>query len=198
MYVSPSLIVATGSSPIVTLNGSGEILQSSDFSLVPIIVLDHTNQIGFQHHNVITHVKIPIHYVITIKNLCQLNNCVLTLNVRSIHLSLHLSKFISFNWHSLHSLSLLPLLKSLCITVFNVETILDDKDCLILVEILSVLTNFAFCFRRKSILLCHIIDENDICYKSILKLRHYIFNFSFDQQPYVLIEPDGCGLIAWL
>src|SRR5437868_2722741 len=139
----------------MTLNGSSEILPSPNFLLVCALNVDHIGPFSFYYHNPSMRITIPTHHVIMVKNFCELNNCLFTLNIRSIHLSLHSSSnFVRSNWHSLRSFSLLPLLKSLHITVYNEEMILDNKDCQIIVEILSMLTDFAFCFRRKSSMFC--------------------------------------------
>ena len=198
VFVSPSSISTIDSSSVMVLNGNGETLPSPNFSLVRTMTFDHINQFDFHHHATIMRITIPTHQVIVINNFCQLDNCLFTLNIRSIHLSLYTSsKFINSNWNSLRSFSVLPLLKSLHISVFNAQTILDNKDCQIIVEMLSMLTDFAFCFRRET-MLDHGHNENDVCYKSILNLRHHIFIFLLDQQSNVFIEPDGCGLIVWL
>ncbi|CAF4959570.1 unnamed protein product, partial [Rotaria socialis] len=135
-----------------------------------------------------------------INNICCLNNCLFTLNIRSIHISLYSSSnIVDINWNSLHVLPLLPLLKSLRIVVYNEKKILDSKDCQIIVEILSMLNNFAFCFRTNNDY-CRdtAIDIYDVYGKSIVNLRHHIFTYLLDQQFDIIIESDGCGLAVWL
>ncbi|CAF3600993.1 unnamed protein product [Rotaria socialis] len=196
----PSSIATIRSSSFIPLNGRGDTLLSPNFSLVRTLPLDNVDLHSFRFSEATIRVTIPTHYIILINNICCLNNCLFTLNIRSIHISLYSSSnIVDINWNSLHVLPLLPLLKSLRIVVYNEKKILDSKDCQIIVEILSMLNNFAFCFRTNNDY-CRdtAIDIYDVYGKSIVNLRHHIFTYLLDQQFDIIIESDGCGLAVWL
>ncbi|CAF1293778.1 unnamed protein product [Rotaria magnacalcarata] len=198
--VYPSSIDTIRSSSFIPLNGRGDTLLSPNFSLVRTLPLDNVDLYSFRFSEATMRVTIPTHCIILINNICCLNNCLFTLNIRSIHISLYSSSNIAdINWNSLHVLSLLPLLKSLRVVVYNEKKILDSKDCQIIVKILSMLNNFAFCFRTNNDY-CRdtAIDIYDVYGKSIVNLRHHIFTLLLDQQFNIIIESDGCGLTVWL
>lgn len=90
-------------------------------------------------------------------------------------------------------------MKSLRITVYNLETVLEDEDCQIIAGRAPMLIDFVFCFRRFEGAADD--DDNDlfnIHRKSISNLHHYISILLLDQQHKVIIEADGCGLTIWL
>jgi small GTP-binding protein len=106
--------------------------------------------------------------------------------------------FSIIDWNSLRTLSILSLLKSLRITMYNFETVLQDGHCQVIAERVPMLTDFVFCFRRKIRPVNKNNDPFKIHHKSILNLYHHISILFFDQQPKIVIETDGCGLTMWL
>ncbi|CAF1480215.1 unnamed protein product [Rotaria sp. Silwood1] len=141
-----------------------------------------------------------VSHLVLIDSLDSLNSCSLSLNIRSIQIILHYEclRLATGDWTALHSLSILPLLKSLRIFLYGMHIPPDDTSCQIIAEITPNLLDFSFCFRR-----IYYQTSYDIvaAYKEhclfIEKLRKRILNLSLDEQPYVFVEKDGCGLIMW-
>jgi hypothetical protein len=52
------------------------------------------------------------------------------------------TRFTIKNWNLLDTLSVLPLLKPLRLTVYNLETLFEDKDCQLIVKLLPMLNAY--------------------------------------------------------
>jgi hypothetical protein len=167
--------------------------------LPPTRVLQYNNQSSYHCIDTPFRLTIPTDRIIQIDCLDRLNNYFYTTNLRSLHILLRFSSlFPIINWNSLRTLPLLPLVKSLRITICNFETLLEDEHCQAIVERVPMLTDFLFCFRRYQRSPNDNNDPFNIHRKSISNLYDHISTLLFDQHPKIIIEPDGCGLIMWL
>jgi hypothetical protein len=181
------------------LNGKGGVTFLPNLVDIRTITLEHLDQYRFRHINSTVCIKIPTYRIIETNCLDILNDCLFTTNLCSVHIRFCFSsRFAAANWSLLDTLKVLPLLKSLRITVYNFETLLEDMDCQMIIKRLSVLTDFVFCFRRNTGPIDDNNDPFDIHQKSISNLHHHICNLLLDQQSKIIIEMDGCGLMVWL
>jgi hypothetical protein len=199
IYASPSSSNKIIPSNVQTLNGRGDMTFLLNPPDLRTITLEYRDQGHFHHINSTFCVKIPTYRIIETNCLDTLHDCLFTTNLRFVHIRFYLSlRFAVTNWNSLHTLSVLPLLKPLRLTGYNLETVLEDKDCQVIVKRLPMLTDFIFCFRRNIGPIDDKNDSFDIHRKSILNLHRHICNLLLDQQPKIIIETDGCGLMIWL
>jgi len=197
LYASPSSSNIIIPFNISTLNQQANILPLPKFYPVSSRVLEHNSQ---SYHDIETTIRItiPPDRIIVIDCFQRLTDFKYTGNLRSVHILFYFSlAFPTINWNLLHTFSTLPLLKSLRITIYHSETVLEDEHCQVIVKRVPMLTDFVFCFRRY-VVYCGDNDPFDIHRKSILNLYHHISILVFDQQPKIVIEPDGCGLMMWL
>jgi hypothetical protein len=139
--------------------------------------------------------------LILIDSLDSLNSSSLSLNIRFIQIVLNYEclHFASGDWTALRALSTLPLLNSLRVILYGMHIPPDDTNCQIIAETVPMLSDFSFCFRR----IYHQNPPYDYAsaYKKhslfIEQLRNRILILSLNEQPYVFVEEDGCGLIIW-
>ncbi|CAF3343288.1 unnamed protein product [Rotaria sp. Silwood1] len=147
-------------------------------------------------------VNLPIfdHLIIT-DSLDLLNKCCFSRNIRSIQITLN-QEYIHLarnDWNDLPILSTLPFLNSLRILLYDMNVPPNDISRHIIVETISNMSDFCFCFRRK-------------CYQSrrnfesahtmqaifITQLRNDILALPLNEKPRIVVEKGGYGLIAWL
>ncbi|CAF2725237.1 unnamed protein product [Rotaria sp. Silwood2] len=141
-----------------------------------------------------------LNHLSLIDSIDSLNSCSLSTNIRSIQIVLHYEclRFASGDWTDLRRLSILPLLKSLRILLYGMHIPPDSTDCKIIAETAPLLSDFSFCFRR-------IYGQNsydiDLAYTKhclfIEQLRNNILSLPLNEEPYAVVEEDGCGLIVW-
>ncbi|CAF1271985.1 unnamed protein product [Adineta ricciae] len=135
-----------------------------------------------------------------IDSLDSLRSNSLPFNVRTIQIVLHHEclHFATDDWTILRALSTLPLLKSLRILLYDMRIPPDHTSSQIIAERALLLSDFSFCFRRDKY-----PDPYDkiSAYKRhwlfIKQLRKRILLASLEREPYISVEKDGCGLVAW-
>lgn len=133
-------------------------------------------------------------------SLDSLNSCSRLINIRSIQITLNheYSRFTSDDWTSFHILSTLPLLKSLRVLLYDMHVPPDDIRCQIIAETASMVSDFCFCFRYRHVARDYYIDGIYTKHSLFIeKLRNRILALSLNQQPKILVEKDGYGLIVW-
>ncbi len=72
----------------------------------------------------------------------------------------------------------------------------DNKSCQIIAETVPIVSDFAFCFRRWDGRIDYNID--DVCMKHFLfieQLKNRILALPLNEQPCVVVEEDGHGII---
>jgi len=182
-----------------TINESPNILPLLNLQFRSTSATERINQTNYHCIDASIRKKIRTDHIIVIDCLDRLRNNLYPACLRSIHILFHFSRIYPIiNWNSLRALSDYSLLKSLRITVYDLETILEEEDCQVIIERLPMLIDFVFCFRRYT---GPDDDKNDsfnIHRKSILNLYHHISMLLFRQQFKMIIEADGCGLSVWL
>ena len=99
-------------------------------------------------------------------------------------------QFVMPKWSELRSLSALPKMSSLRLTLFDVTTTPDETSCQIIAEVASTMADFSFCFQRSN----GLIDD---CRAFIEQLRYRILTVSGKNQPCYTVSSLGCELIVW-
>ena len=140
-----------------------------------------------------------VSHLILIDSLYSLNCYSLSLNIRSIQIILHYQCLASttVDWTILCALSTLPLLKSLRILLYNMRIPPDDTSCQIIAETAPLLSDFSFCFRYDCEDSYDVVSSHKKHWLFIKQLRKRILILSLNEEPYVCIENDGCGIIVW-
>ncbi|CAF3968982.1 unnamed protein product [Rotaria sordida] len=146
-------------------------------------------------------VNLPIfdHLIIT-DSLDLLNKCCFSRNIRSIQITLN-QEYIHLarnDWNDLPILSTLPFLNSLRILLYDMNVPPNDVSRHIIVETISNMSDFCFCFRRKNY-------GNRENFESahtmqaifITQLRNDILALPLNEKPRIAVEKGGYGLIAW-
>ncbi|CAF4498120.1 unnamed protein product [Rotaria sp. Silwood2] len=146
-------------------------------------------------------VNLPIfdHLIIT-DSLDLLNKCCFSRNIRSIQITLN-QEYIHLarnDWNDLPILSTLPFLNSLRILLYDMNVPPNDISRHIIVETISNMSDFCFCFRRKNY-------GNRRNFESahtmqaifITQLRNDILALPLNEKPRIVVEKGGYGLIAW-
>ncbi|CAF3631611.1 unnamed protein product [Rotaria socialis] len=122
-------------SNVRTLNERDDISFLRNPADLRTITLRSYDQYSFHNISSAFCIKIPTYRIIETNCLDILNDCFFTTNLRSIHIRLYFSlKIPIMDWNSLHTLSVLQLLKSLHLTVYDLDTVLEDKDCQVIVK----------------------------------------------------------------
>jgi hypothetical protein len=130
----------------------------------------------------------------------SLNSCSRLTNIRSIQITLHYQslRFATNDWTVLRTLSTLPLLISLRVLLYDMRIPPDDISCQIIAETASMISDFCFCFRRLAFEINYDIDAVYTKYSLFIEqLRNRILALPLNEQPYVVVEEDGHGLIIW-
>jgi hypothetical protein len=179
---------------------SGNLLSSATF-FSQVVSSNKIVELNLYRCNGQISIDLPnVSHLNLVDSLDSLNSSSLSLNIRSIQIILHHESlpFATGDWTALHTLSTLPLLKSLRIVLYGMHTPPDNTSCQIIAMIAPMLTDFSFCFRR-------IYLQNPynirLAYKKhcsfIKQLRNRILNLSLNERPYVFFEEDSSGLIIW-
>jgi len=200
-YTSSSQVNYNSSSRLIKLNMSDNL--PSFIAFLPHVI--SSNQIVELHLlgcdrqipvNLPTHVS---HLTLT-DSLDSLNSCSRLTNIRSIQITLNHEclRFASGDWTAFRILSTLPLLISLRVLLYEMDVPPDDINCQIIAETASMVSDFCFCFRYR-----YAARDYDVVgtYTKhslfIEQLRNRILALSLNQQPYIVVEKDGYGLIIW-
>jgi hypothetical protein len=119
-----------------------------------VVRLDHIDTVNLSFHDWPTSLNLlALRHVTLTNNLVALKNfSSFPTSIRSIQILLHanMPNFVSNNWFTLRSLSALPMLTSLHITLNDMNTGLDDISCQIIAETVPMFVHFGIYFRRKS------------------------------------------------
>jgi hypothetical protein len=133
-------------------------------------------------------------------SLDSLNGCRYLTNLQSIQIILHYRshRFGNDDWTVLRTISTLPRLFSLRVLLYNMRIPLDDTTCQIIAETAPIVSDFSFCFRR----LNEAIDYDvDVVYMQhslfIQQLKNRILYLPLNEQAYIIVEEDGCGIAIW-
>jgi hypothetical protein len=74
----------------------------------------------------------------------------------------------------------------------------DDTSYLITAETAPVISDFSFYFRRDYYYGGYDIDSTYSKYSLFIEqLRNCLVALPLNEEPYVIVEEDGCGLIIW-
>ncbi|CAF2781648.1 unnamed protein product [Rotaria sp. Silwood2] len=144
-------------------------------------------------------VNLPsVTHPILIDSLDSLNSGSFSSNIRFVQITLLYDclPFAKGDWTALHCLSILPQLHSPHVLLYDMRTPPDDTSLQIIADITPMISNFAFCFRRRY---NHGGFDIDLVYTEhslfIEKLRQRILAFEQRKEPYFIVDEDGCGLI---
>ncbi|CAF1375226.1 unnamed protein product [Rotaria sordida] len=138
-----------------------------------------------------------------IDSLDALNARSLSTNIRSIQIILHHEclDFASGNWTALRVLSTLPLLNSLRVLLYNMLNPPDDTSCKVIAETAMTVADFGFCFRRNHYHYAELNHDIDLVYMKhslfIERLRNSIVTLSQNEELYIVVDEDGCGIFIW-
>jgi len=142
------------SSRLRTLSISENDSLPSIISMPHVVQLDHINTVHLSFHDWPTGLNLlALRHVTLTNNLIALKNfSSFPSNIRSIQILFHpnMPNFVSSNWSTLRSLSVLPMLTSLHIVINDMNTGLDDTSCQIIAETVPMFVHFGICFRRDS------------------------------------------------
>lgn len=133
-------------------------------------------------------------------SLDSLVSCTHLINIQSIQIILHYEclRFGNDNWTVLCTLSTLPRLISLRVLLYEMRVPPDDASCQIIAETVPIVSDFSFCFRRLN---GQIDYDIDVAYTKhslfIQQLKNRILQLPLNEQTYINVEEDGCGIIIW-
>ncbi|CAF3140209.1 unnamed protein product, partial [Rotaria sp. Silwood2] len=203
VFTSFSSANTIGFSRLVKLNMSDNISSSAAF-------LSHvmfSNQIVELHlfrcdRQISLNLPMVTHLTL-IDSLDALNSRSLSTNIRSIHIILHHEclDFASGDWTALRTLSTLPLLNSLRVLLYNMLNPPDDTSCKVIAETALIVADFGLCFRRYHYHYVKLNYDIDLVYTKhslfIERLRNCIVTLSQNEELYIVIDEDGCGIFIW-
>ena len=139
-------------------------------------------------------------HLILIDSLDSLNSCTLLTNIQSIQIILHYQylRFGNNDWTVLRTLSTLPRLISLRVLLYNMRISPDATSCQIIAETATIVSDFGFCFRRSNYEIDYDIDAVYMEHSLFIEqLQNRILALLLNEQPYVVREQDGHGIIIW-
>jgi hypothetical protein len=147
-------------------------------------------------------VNLPTHVsrLILTDSLDSLNSCSRLTNIQSIQITLNREclHFVSGDWTAFRILSTLPLLISLRVLLYDMDVPPDDTSCQIIAETAVLVLDFCFCFRYPGLARNYHIDGIYTKHSLFIEqLRNRILALSLNEQPYIVVEKDGYGLIIW-
>ncbi|CAF4959241.1 unnamed protein product [Rotaria sp. Silwood1] len=146
-------------------------------------------------------VNLPnIRHLILTDSLDSLNSSQLLRNIRSIQITLHhqCTSFATCDWTALRKLSSLPELNSLRMLLYNMHIPPDDTSCQIIAEIVPIISDFSFCFRRHHYQAVYDVDSAEMKQSSFIEqLKNHILALSLNKQPYIVVEEGTSGLTVW-
>ena len=189
---------AIGQPRLLSLNASENVIPSALVPLPHVVSLNRIDTLRLSSCRSSIDVDLPALRHIILNSLNSF--CSFPSSVCSIQLVLYYEDppFVAFDWSALHSLAALPMLKSLHILVYDMDTKLEDTTCQIIADAVPKLVDFQFCFRRlfnrTRIVWDFLFNDYQIF---IEHLHRRILLLSVDRQPYCVVEQDGCGLTVW-
>jgi len=155
VFALPSLYSSIiGPSRLRTLIISQDDSLPSIISMPHVVRLNHINTVHLSFHDWPTGLNL-----LSLRHVTLTNNLVVLKNFSSFPISIHsiqilldanMPNFVSSNWSTFRSLSALPMLTSLHITLHDIDTGFDDINCQIIAETVPMFVHFGICFRRSS------------------------------------------------
>ncbi|CAF2985034.1 unnamed protein product [Rotaria sp. Silwood2] len=173
------------------------------FFLPNVVQVDRINTLRVSYYNGSIRLPLPNPHQITFLNSQKCLNHASSLStsvcsIRLLPLNHHNNNQYTRWFEILHSLSTLPNLHSLRITMYRRPAIVYDNCCPLIEKITLQVTDFGFYFREKY----NTLRSGDLPifqqYAQFIKhLCHRILLLSSDKQSCYSIEDDHCGLTIW-
>lgn len=191
------------------MNNTSRLIQLNISDNVPSFVtflpyIMSSNQIVILHllgcnRNVSLNLPFVSRLILT-DSLDFLNNCTDLTRIESIQIILDYRclHFGNDDWTTLRILSTLPRLKSLRILLHDMRNTPDDTSCQIIAETATIVTDFAFRFERSGFCIDYNFTAAYIKQSLFIEqLQNRILVLSLNNQPYIIRDENGRGIIIW-